>query len=209
MSTTEAYCLASFEHPLLDCQALLTQLDTPLGEQISSTALVELLSASSSDSQSRDADTKPAIRRLLRVGGFKPSGRNKPASEYLVQAIEKGRLGSINPVVDVINVASHQGGIPISVLDYDRLIGLPRLVMGGIGESYVFNASGQLIDVSGLLCLADDEGPCANGVKDSQRTKTCAATRRILTILWGTKELPGRTAQVASQYRQLIDNFVA
>src|SRR5262245_16648493 len=29
---------------------------------------------------------RTAVRDLLRRGGFKPSGRNKPASEYLVQA---------------------------------------------------------------------------------------------------------------------------
>ena len=38
-------------------------------------------------------------------------------------------------------------------------------------ETIATHASGQAIDVSGLLCLFDAEGPCANGVKDSQRFK--------------------------------------
>ena len=37
------------------------------------------------------------------------------------------------------------------------------------GASYVFNASGQAIDLGGLLCLFDADGPCANAVKDAQR----------------------------------------
>jgi hypothetical protein len=72
------------------------------------------------------------------------------------------------------------------------------------GESYVFNASGQTIDLGGLLCLFDAQGPCANAVKDAQRTKTTPATRRTFSILWGTNALPGRAAQAMAWYRALL-----
>src|SRR5215472_9872028 len=73
------------------------------------------------------------------------------------------------------------------------------------GSSYVFNAAGQVIDLGGLLCLFDAEGPCANAVKDAQRTKTTAATRRTLTLLWGTTALPGRAAAAEAWYRGLLE----
>ena len=72
------------------------------------------------------------------------------------------------------------------------------------GASYVFNASGQTIDVGGLLCLFDEAGPCANAVKDAQRTKTHDGTRTALSIVWGTKALPGRTQKATAWYRELV-----
>ena len=61
-------------------------------------------------------------------------------------------------------------------------------------KAYVSLASGQTIDLAGLLCLFDTEGPCGNAVKDAQRTKTTAETRRTLSLIWGTVALPGRAA---------------
>src|SRR5947199_9606794 len=67
-----------------------------------------------------------------------------------------------------------------------------------------FNASGQTIDVGGLLCLFDAEGPCANAVKDAQRTKTTAESRRLLSLVWGTVARPGRAEQTTAWYRELL-----
>ena len=60
------------------------------------------------------------------------------------------------------------------------------------------------MDVGGLLCLHDAEGPCGNAVKDSQRTKTSDATRRTLSVVWGTHTLAGRTADAVAWYRELL-----
>ena len=60
------------------------------------------------------------------------------------------------------------------------------------------------IDVSGLICLHDAIGPCANGVKDAQRTKTHAATERTLSVIWGARALGGRAAAAAAWYRALL-----
>jgi hypothetical protein len=69
----------------------------------------------------------------------------------------------------------------------------------------VVNATGQCIDLSGLVCLFDGSGPCANAVKDAQRTKTTSDTTRVLVLIWGTKALPGRAEQTAAWYRQLLE----
>ena len=156
-----------------------------------------------------DPETKAAVRDLLRVGGFKPSGRNKPASEYLVAARSKGRLSCINAVVDALNAVSLETGLPISVVDADRVDGALGVSIEGSGSSYVFNASGQVLDLSGLLCLRDEQGPCANAVKDSQRTKTHAHTRSVVVVVWGARALEGRTSQAASAMRSRLQELGA
>ena len=75
---------------------------------------------------------------------------------------------------------------------------------GAPASRYVFNASGQEIDLGGLICLFDADGPCANAVKDAQRTKTSAATTRTLSVVWGTRALPGRATEAATWYRRLL-----
>ena len=55
-----------------------------------------------------------------------------------------------------------------------------------------------------LPCLFDAAGACANAVKDAQRTKTSAATRRTLSLVWGARALGDRTARTVDWYRQLL-----
>lgn len=133
-----------------------------------------------------------AVRDLLRRGGYKPTGRGKPASEYLAQAAQRGEFPRISNAVDALNLVSLDRGLPISVLDVDLALagGAAGLVIrrGGEGESYVFNAAGQTIDVAGLLCVAREGGGClANPVKDSMETKLRPESRNLLAVLWGTR----------------------
>ena len=210
-------------HPLLDAVVFACVLPAPL-EQLPVPA--ELLAWIRPEAQPgagapfdppQDA-TREAVRALLRAGGFKPSGRSKPAAEYLLAAVPEGRLGSINLAVDACNVASFHSGLPISVVDLDRLAGQEQIGSGagGLrialqisvapeGSRYVFNASGQELDAGRLLCLHDPEGPCANAVKDAQRTKTGPATTRTLSVIWGSRSLPGRAEAVARWYRSLLE----
>ena len=58
--------------------------------------------------------------------------------------------------------------------------------------------------IRGLLCLCDADGPCANAVKDAQRTKTSAGTQMTLSILWGYRGAVERTRRAAAWYRQLL-----
>jgi DNA/RNA-binding domain of Phe-tRNA-synthetase-like protein len=192
-------------HPLLDLRAFVTRFPRPLGEMPSPPELQALLSLAAEAPIRSDDAVREAVRQLLRHGGFKPTGRSKPASEYLLKAVAEGRLGSINVAVDVCNVVSLHSGLPISVVDLDRARGPFRVGLAPPGASYVFNPSGQAIDLAGLLCLFDADGPCGNAVKDAQRTKTDAGTRRTLSLVWGTTALPGRAAQAEARYRELLE----
>lgn len=196
-------------HPLLDLRAFVTTLSRPLSDMPSSPELVALLALGASAPLHSDDSVRDAVRALLRHGGFKPAGRSKPASEYLIKAASDKSLSSINLAVDACNVVSLHSGLPISVVDLDRTREPLRVGVAPLGASYVFNASGQTIDLSGLLCLFDAEGPCANAVKDAQRTKTTPETRRTLSLIWGTNALPGRAAQAEMWYRQLLEQHGA
>jgi DNA/RNA-binding domain of Phe-tRNA-synthetase-like protein len=196
-------------HPLLDALAFTTALPKPLSELPSPEWLTALLRPDAPAPLSSDDAVRGAVRDLLRHGGYKPTGRGKPASEYLVRAAGDGSLGSINAVVDACNAVSLHSGLPISVVDLERAKAPFRLGLAPEGAQYVFNASGQSIDVSGLLCLFDAEGPCANAVKDAQRTKTHADTRRTLTVLWGTRALGDRTERAFAWYRELLERLGA
>jgi DNA/RNA-binding domain of Phe-tRNA-synthetase-like protein len=171
--------------------------------------LLELLRLDAAAPLASDDVVREAVRALLRHGGFKPTGRSKPASEYLIKAVREGSLSPINLAVDVCNVVSLHSGLPVSVVDLDAARGPFRVGVAPAGASYVFNASGQAIDLGGLLCLFDADGPCANAVKDAQRTKTGPKTRRTLSVVWGTVALPGRAAEAVRWYRSLLESHGA
>ncbi len=141
----------------------------------------------------------------MRHGGFKPTGRSKPASEYLLRAVGEGKLASINLAVDACNAVSLHSGLPISVVDLAKAQPPFSVDLAPLGASYVFNSAGQTIDLAGLLCLIDADGPCANAVKDAQRTKTNAETTSTLSLIWGTKALPDLAEKAEVWYRALLE----
>ena len=130
-----------------------------------------------------------AVRALLRLGGFKPSGRNKPAHEYLLRtATGEGQWPSIFNAVDVLNVISLRSGLPISLVATLRL-GQPMSIRyGRPGESFVFNQSGQSLDVNGLIVMcqtADGQSqPVGSPVKDSQLAKVTSEDSRVLACIY-------------------------
>jgi DNA/RNA-binding domain of Phe-tRNA-synthetase-like protein len=156
---------------------------------------------------------KEGIRGLLRRGGFKPAGRNKPASEYLAQAAREGRFPRINGPVDVNNLVSLETGIPISLLDLDAFStgGESKLVLryGLPGESYVFNSGGQEIDLAGLLCACSEGEALGNACKDSMRGKLKEATTRVVAVLYGSSEifLPGGMAPIGPSMELICARF--
>ncbi len=191
-------------HPLLRVAAFTTEFPRALGELGSPAWLGALLALDADTPLKRDEATRAAIRDLLRHGGYKPTGRGKPASEYLVRAAGEGALAPINLAVDACNVVSLASALPISVVDLDRAAPPFRIALAREGERYVFNAAGQEIDLGGLVCLFDAEGPCANAVKDAQRTKTGVETRRTLSVVWAAAGLEERLARADDWYRALL-----
>jgi DNA/RNA-binding domain of Phe-tRNA-synthetase-like protein len=191
-------------HPLLRVAAFTTTFPAPLGALSTPLSASDALRLDAAAPLERNEETRAAVRDMLRHGGYKPTGRGKPASEYLVRAASEGGLGSINAAVDACNAVSLHSGFPISVVDLDRADGPFRIAIAPEGASYVFNASGQEIDLAGLLCLFDSAGPCANAVRDAQRTKTTADTRSTLSVIWGCAGFEERLEKTERWYRELL-----
>src|SRR3981081_1810973 len=87
-------------HSLLDLRAFVTLFPLPLGSMPSPPAVSVLLSLEAVPPLRSDNAVREAVGTLLRQGGFKPTGRSKPASEYLLKVVGEGRLASINFAVD-------------------------------------------------------------------------------------------------------------
>lgn len=198
--------LAVDPHPLLEVGAFVIRSARPCGELATPPAIAALAAPDASAPLTSSDDVKAAVRDLLRHGGYKPSGRGKPASEYLAAAAAKRELPRINALVDACNVVSLHAGLPISLVDLDRIDTSAPLTIrvAPPATTYVFNPSGQVIDASGLVCLHDARGPTATPVKDAQRTKTHDATVATLAIVWGTRALAGRADDATRWYRALV-----
>ena len=191
-------------HPLLRVAVFTASFPAPLSSTPTPAAALDALRLDAPAPLERDESTRGRVRDLLRHGGYKPTGRGKPASEYLVRAAGEGALGSINAAVDACNAVSLHSALPISVVDLDRARAPFRIAVAPAGASYVFNASGQEIDLGGLLCLFDADGPCANAVRDAQRTKTRDETRATLSVVWGAAGLEARLGAAERWYRALL-----
>ncbi len=201
--------LAVAPHPLLDLHAFVTRFPRMLSAYSTPPNLLDLFKLEAAESTlavpvSAGDEVHDAVRELLSYGGFNPSGRSKPASEYLLRAAGDGSLGSINLAVDICNIVSLHTGLPISLVDLDKAKPPFSVRIAPERTEYAFNASGETIDLEGLLCLYDAEGACGNAVSDAQRTKTDRESWWTLTLIWGTKQLPGYAAKVDGWYRKLL-----
>ena len=148
------------------------------------------------------------VRNVLRAGGYKPTGRGKPASEFLLGAALNHGLPRVNNLVDINNFVSLKTALPISIFDSQRLGSDVSIRFGRVGEKYVFNNSGQEMDINGLpvVCRADE--PVGNAVKDSMHTKVEAETQEVLAVIYGSRQLPsGYLERAAVQLEGLLAAF--
>jgi DNA/RNA-binding domain of Phe-tRNA-synthetase-like protein len=155
---------------------------------------------------------REAIRKMLRAGGFKPAGRNKPAQEYLFRTVsESGSLPAILNAVDVLNVISVQSGLPISLLSAARVGAQAVVRYGQSAERFVFNRSGQELDIEGLICVCGGSEqailPLGTPIKDSMLGKVTEADRAVLAVLYApaagisSEELAHWTGELAAGFR--------
>jgi DNA/RNA-binding domain of Phe-tRNA-synthetase-like protein len=133
-----------------------------------------------------------AVRQLLRAGGYKPAGRNKPAQEYLLRTVlDQNEIPAINNAVDLINAISLDCGLPISLIALERAGTALHVRYGRAGERYVFNRTGQDLDLEGLICVsgsATESGmPLATPVKDSMQGKVRDEDRHVVACIYAPR----------------------
>jgi DNA/RNA-binding domain of Phe-tRNA-synthetase-like protein len=153
---------------------------------------------------------KKAVRDLLRHGKYKPTGRGKPACEYLLNAAREARFPRINNLVDINNLISLESQLPISLIDV-TLAGTNRFRVrrGRAGEKYVFNSGGQEIELEDLLLVAHlpSDTPCANPVKDSMATKLIDASTDVLAVLYAPPSLRDRLSRATQRFAEALDRY--
>lgn len=155
------------------------------------------------------AELRARVRKMLRYGRYHPSGRGKPASEFLLRAVLNGSFPLVNGPVDINNAVSLASGLPGSIFDAD-LSGTHLLLRRGKpGESYVFNPAGQIIDLEDLLlvCRRAEKGwePCGNPIKDSMTTKIRPKTKNVVAILYAPADEPSTSLERwATRYAELL-----
>jgi DNA/RNA-binding domain of Phe-tRNA-synthetase-like protein len=140
---------------------------------------------------------RTAVRKLLKTGGFSPTGRNRPAQELLVNDLqERGSFHYINNVVDVNNMLSLETLLPISIFDAGKLTAPIIVRLAQENEGYIFNQSGQYMDVKrSIICChcPDDAGPdgtpIGSPVKDCLATKIYEGASHYVGVIYGTTDI--------------------
>ena len=148
--------------------------------------------------------TRP-VRDLLRFGVYKPTGRGKPASEYLLKAARTDAFPRIQGLVDLNNLVSLETLLPISLIDLERAEVKDFTVRRGrAGEAYVFNSVGQRIELQDLLLVArgSADAPCANPVKDSMDTKLGEAPSDVMAVIYSPGALADRLEQAGRRFAE-------
>lgn len=196
--------LSRHTHPNLFCPAFICRFDRSIDQIDTPDAVRSAMAKDFLSSFDRSDELRQDVRNLIRHNGYKPTGRGKPASEYLIKMGSEHGLRSINLPVDVCNAVSFHSGLPISVIDLDKAADPFEIKCAAPETSYIFNPSGQEINASGLLSLHDQEGPCANAVKDAQRTKTSETTQNTLTVIWGLESRSTHTEAALEWYLELL-----
>ena len=161
-----------------------------------------------------DEAVRKAARDLLRHGRYKPTGRGKPASEYLLRSAQQEEFvfPRINAPVDVANYVSLKTLLPISLWDLDLAEAAHfRFRLGQPGEAYAFNTAGQTIKLDDLVVgcrLSDGEAdePIVNPVKDSLATKTTDQTRRVAACIYTPLAVvsPDDLASICAEFAELL-----
>ena len=121
-----------------------------------------------------EINQRPAIagtRHLYKALGKDPS-RYRVSSEALCRRIIRG-LGiyRLTTLIDVVNLVSIKSGYAISGLDGDRIVGNTLTMSVGTAED-LFNGIGRgVLNIEGMPCYRDAQGPIATPTSDEERTK--------------------------------------
>jgi DNA/RNA-binding domain of Phe-tRNA-synthetase-like protein len=154
---------------------------------------------------------KKETRNLLRNKKYSPTGRAKPASEFLLNTYQTSKqFPLINPIVDINNYISIKSGLPSSVFDLKKISGPIKLRLGLEAESYIFNNAGHDIKLKDLIVLLDDHGPFGTPVKDSMRCKCSSDCKNALGVIYCAKTLMDdlKIDELLGEWEKLCTTFL-
>src|SRR6266403_5937376 len=121
-------------------------------------------------------------RKAYKALGKDPA-RYRGSAEALLRRIVAGKgFPQINAVVDVINLVSVEGRLPIGMYDLGHVTGEIIFRAGRAGETYKGIGKYDL-NLEGLPLFADDAGPHGSATSDSERTMVTAVTKEVLAVI--------------------------
>ncbi len=127
-------------------------------------------------------------RELYRSVGMDPT-RHRPSSEALLRRAIQGKgLYRLDPIVDTGNLFSMSSGLPLGLYDRSKILGDVTLRLGEEGEGFEGIRKGR-VNVSGRLCLGDDQGAFGSPSSDSDRCRIREGSENILTLLYAPASL--------------------
>lgn len=176
----------------------------------SSPELAKKIDEAIAEAKTRTPEREGAVRDMLRHGKYKPTGRGKPASEYLLRSAVEDKFPRINNLVDINNWISLRSMLPISLIDLGRAQSHAlTLRRGRPGESYVFNSAGQIIELEDLLLVAHHPGDVAsaNPVKDSMATKLAEGSTDVIAVIYAPESLAAAAEEAAKQFEQALSAY--
>lgn len=132
------------------------------------------------------AENRSMFHRL----GVDPT-KTRPSSEALLRRVLKGQdLPSINPVVDVCNLASLEFQLPLGLYDRAEIRGPVFARLGRKGEGYDGIRRAH-VNLGERPLLSDDDGAFGAPTSDSARTQVTEATKALLVIVYRPLARPG------------------
>ncbi len=125
--------------------------------------------------------------------GIDPT-KQRPSGEALVRRALRGKVPSINNVVDAGNVASMETLVPIGLYDLDRVKGKLRLRYAKEGEQFVPIGGDEERLKGNQIVLADDEKVLhVFPYRDSRLTMITEKTRNVLVVACGVAGVDAET----------------
>src|SRR6202521_174552 len=145
-----------------------------------------------------------ATRAAYKALGKDPA-RYRGSAEALLRRVVAGKgLPQINAVVDVINLVSVEGRLPVGLYDLGHVVGEIVFRAGLAGETY--KGIGKYgLNLEGLPLFADTVGPHGSATSDSERTMVTTETKQVLAIIvsfGGTENLERWTQRLGTLLQQ-------
>ena len=109
-------------------------------------------------------------------------------------------------MVESNNYLSLLSGLPISIFDIDKFE-YPLTIRHGIkDEKYVFNQSGQLLDLEDLILVADKNKAIGTPVKDSMATKVFEDAKNVVGVIYSTKSVTNEDKM--KEYNKVFEDIL-
>lgn len=151
-----------------------------------------------------EIDQLAPARELYRSVGMDPT-RHRPSSEALLRRAIQGKgLYRLDPIVDTGNLFSMSSGLPLGLYDRSKIQGDVTLRLGEEGEGFEGIRKGR-VNVSGRLCLGDEQGAFGSPSSDSDRCRIREESEDILTLLYAPASL--EMEWLREQGETLAQNF--